>query len=241
MAPMLSKTISSDEFSSPLTTDEKIRVFESRVRTWFIEIAENVTAINGSGYITVSPLLSYFEMIGQFVKGEKSDDARGQEFFLIGFKKVYPSGIKSCKPSALYSKARCGLYHNLFPYPGLLLQDLGNETFRQEGPDLIIDPKNLVRDIRAHLTKFHAELTNADATDYHNIRYFFENAFDLLYGTNLYTGKASPSDDATSIINTTMPSKTNATVGPESMKSSGVSNIEQPNSLADGDIKKSSN
>jgi hypothetical protein len=184
------------DFHTPLTFDDKIKIFKDRTFGWQLDIADQ--CINGkrvwgipvrepiphSGFAVLDIVLSYFEMISKFNEGYCRTD-KSKIHFKNGVHLVFPN-LRS-RPTrlvddalnALYGGARCGLYHDSITDPRIVLT--GQLTvplyFEPRISKLIINPHLLVPALKSHLKNYCNQLL-----DNRNIRLRqnFERRFDYL-------------------------------------------------------------
>ncbi len=153
----------------PATLDEMIRNFQFYVQDRQIGLAENLgrhfenrddgTPFKQSGYVILSVVSAYFEMIQQFIDGKESvdEDVNGRlrsqswDFFKRGFKDVYPDpqwtgdSIKK-----IYKVVRCGMYHGGMPKVDCHLSRYFQPGFHLCRNEIHINPAAVVREIRRH-------------------------------------------------------------------------------------------
>jgi hypothetical protein len=102
--------------------DDRIRVYEDQIRGWFLEPAKALLPVPNSAFAVLHILMGYFEHHAIYRYGKSSHGQSGQ-FFSRGFTSVFPKADKS-EPAvpnpqavsewladAMYSDARCGLFH----------------------------------------------------------------------------------------------------------------------------------
>lgn len=102
----------------PLTTNNKILIYEREVNGWFLDVAaklieddiKNNTIKNG--FVALMIGFSYIEGVEQYKSG-LSSDGHSRSFFCKGFKKIF-RGVNAGNNQInnLYTNARCGLFHN---------------------------------------------------------------------------------------------------------------------------------
>ena len=110
------------EFISPNFTFEKldnpsfndlIDVFEDRITNWIINPAKELLETQHGYFAATGILLSYFEAIQSYIKGQESRGNSGA-FFVGGFEAVFASKngehVKQLA-STIYIQARCGFFH----------------------------------------------------------------------------------------------------------------------------------
>jgi hypothetical protein len=180
-------------FSWPLSLDDKIKVFEDRVLGWQLGIANmciNGVAANGtvaqpvphSGYAVLQIVLSYFEMITQFILGS-AERGKSKHYFMEGVRSVFPelrnapSDLVESLLEILYSYGRCGLYHSGMTGGRIILSGDPEMAFILDiqYKRLIINPHKLVPLLIEHLHTYCATLRDLDNAD---LRANFEKRFE---------------------------------------------------------------
>ena len=195
------------DFPSPMSLDDKIKVFEDRTVGWKLDVADQV--INGkirpdgtkerepiphSGYAALDIVFSYFEVIGKYEAGyAQAGDSR--RYFKEGGYSIFP-GLRAARPplggagvvgnirnvvdevlDIMYEGVRCGLYHTGITNGRVLL------TGEVRHP-LAFDPQNGILIINPHLLvpalKQHLGDYVARLRDVNNqdLRRNFERRFD---------------------------------------------------------------
>lgn len=114
-----------------------------------------------SGYAILSIMVSYFEMIEQFITGQSS---RRQEssFFVSGFRKVYPhaSFMNDNQIRQIYAWVRCGMYHEGMTKEKTMLSRYYLEGVALHGQEIHINPGKMVEEIRSHFCNYIYGLRN---------------------------------------------------------------------------------
>jgi hypothetical protein len=143
---------------------------------------------------------SYFEAIGEFIRGEDSD-RRSPEFFKVGFRDVFPvlgdtqgkdldASQHEMVASAIYKELRCGLFHNAhmrrrvwlywrgaFPDPRAIITDLKENG---EIAQIRVEPSFLLVELKAHFRRYVDAVRSA--TPESEVSRNFEAAFALRMG-----------------------------------------------------------
>jgi hypothetical protein len=110
----------------PLTLSDKINIFEDRVLGWQLNVAWELyygphagpapvqPLIKHNGFAVLYILLSYFEMIPKYEKGDLSEDSG--KWFKEGITAVFPEfkghAAETSILSGMWKGARNGLYHS---------------------------------------------------------------------------------------------------------------------------------
>ncbi len=89
--------------------EAKILIYEDRVKTWFLDIANELKSNNEAGFVILMICLSYVEGIVQFKSG-KSSQRVSKKLFVNYIKKLF--NVHKTVAEAIYEDARCGLFHD---------------------------------------------------------------------------------------------------------------------------------
>jgi hypothetical protein len=181
VASYISRNYLNTSFPDP-SIDEKIEVFEDRVIGWQIEIAETIEklirtepSMHHAGYALVSVLFSCFEMMAQFIEGKPSDGG-SKKAFVRGFKYVYPgTKLMDAEIEGIYSKIRCGMYHDGHTKFGTLISSSYPDTFSVNGDTTLLNPHKLVADVKNHFQGYVSTLKDKMKTTERNN---FEATYD---------------------------------------------------------------
>lgn len=151
------------------TTDQLIDGIEMSVGKRQLRVAELMAAefsnkdspnpLMESGYAILSIVVSYFEMIAQFINGEDSE-GKSKRFFIQGFRAVYPSTTLSETQigDAIYKPVRCGMYHGGMTKAGVHLSRYFPQGFSVIGEEIHINPAKVVEEVRQHFSMYVATL-----------------------------------------------------------------------------------
>jgi hypothetical protein len=113
-----------------------------------------------SGYAVLSVVVSYFEMIAQFLNGEDSD-GQSRKFFVQGFRAVYPATpLADADIGRVYKVVRCGMYHGGMTKLGTHLSRYFPVGFTLAGTDIHINPGRVVEEVGQHFAAYVARLRN---------------------------------------------------------------------------------
>ena len=183
------------DFTYPLRLDDKITLFVDRIHGWQLDIADKcingekdasgtVTRpyIEGSGLVTLSIVLSYFETIAKYREGYLGSNSK--TYFKKGVRLVfpdlsnYPRTVVDDILTILYYGARCGLYHSSIISSKILLTGnfhsaLGYIANRRM---IVINPHLLVPALKRHFQRYEQELRNPANI---SLRQNFEKSFDF--------------------------------------------------------------
>lgn len=195
----VSPNLKNIDFSVPLSTDDKIRIFTDRTLGWQLDIADCV--INGkkasagvniiepiqhSGFAVLFIVTSYFEMIAKYMDGYMSHN-RSKEYFKKGVYSVFPdltkldNGEKVAVERSLdilYRDVRCSLYHGGLTSQKIVLTGNSPEPigYNKTSDQLVINPHLLVPNMKKHFGWYVQQLTNKVNTQ---LRSKFEARFDF--------------------------------------------------------------
>jgi len=178
--------------SSPI--EKKIEIFQARVWGSQLHVAElainggrnheqteDVSALPHSGFATLHILLSYFEMIDRYKRGDIGEAAPGKAF-KRGVQMVFPDIGKSphtvTNPflQKLYKDARCGLYHMSMTRSGIGIWNQGEAIAYDDKQNVIlINPHKLAPALTNHFADYIQRLNNPSETV---LRKAFESRFD---------------------------------------------------------------
>lgn len=187
----ISRNYKNTTFGDSPKLDEKILIFEDRVLGWHLNITELIrnhmeakeqkdTEWNHAGFALMHLLFTYFEMVAQYKSG-KSSVGESESMFCDGVEDVYPKKFSKAKRKKIYSRIRCGMYHNAFIKNGVLISGGYSDSIAAEddgnGNTLImVNPHKLSPELVAHFCRYFTELK--DSTN-RTLRTNFEKVFDL--------------------------------------------------------------
>lgn len=183
----ISPRFTTDDFpDGPKTIEDKLKVFEDRVRGWQLGIAlQTIERDRHSGFAVLHIVTSYFEMIAMYIGGPALMMG-SKRYFRAGVMAVFPELAREKKRhvrwfvNSLYKNVRCGLYHEGMTRTGIVLtgdttqpyrfEDLGSGTSR-----ITINPKLLVEHLCNHFDSYVKTIEDAsNASESAN----FEAMFD---------------------------------------------------------------
>lgn len=95
----------------PNNIDDKIYIYESQVKRWFLNKATSLAKGKNNGFLVLMICFSYIEGVEQYIQGSRSNK-RSKEFFRDSMNRIYPGKFLDSDLDVLYSEARCGLFHN---------------------------------------------------------------------------------------------------------------------------------
>lgn len=159
-----------DEELDPTNIEHKIRIYERGVKEWFLKPATDLLSRDSSinSFLALMVCMSYIEGVEQYKKG-KSGEGNSKNFFISSVKKLFPN--KHFKDNddlkELYSKTRCGLFHEGMVKGGVILNNTFEVPieFEKEG-DIVkkikINPKRLLNTIKNDFEEFINELKDVN-------------------------------------------------------------------------------
>jgi hypothetical protein len=167
--------------------NSKLDVFEDQVVGWVLNHAaaldgENYALRQHSGIAVLMLVLSYFEQIAAYIRGEDSR-GRSADFFRYGLLQVFPElegqiaqyGVRNVQAAVtnicmiLYSEARCGLFHEAMIWGRILIArdqaaaiacmaDLETGDIAS----VVVDPWRFLGNIRGHFDQYLRRLRDPD-------------------------------------------------------------------------------
>jgi hypothetical protein len=157
----------SGEILDPKNIDHKIKIYEREVREWFLNTASRLLENDdfNNAFVVLMICMGYFEGVEQYKTG-KGSSARSKDFFKDSFKRLYPGKFRERELDNLYSKSRCGLFHNGMVKGGVIFNYEFDEPieFENGGDTIKINPKLLLEDIISDFDLYIRELKNVDNT-----------------------------------------------------------------------------
>lgn len=144
--------------------DEKITVFEDRVKGWIFDVCENILVLGIPNYefAILKITCSCFEMFGKFSRGYLGND-QSKKHFKIGFKAIYCQTYDEKSADLFYSYIRNSIYHTGFVSPNVLISQSVDKPFGyNENNLLILNVKVLLRDLRDSFHQYVCDLRNKE-------------------------------------------------------------------------------
>jgi hypothetical protein len=166
-----------DEFEK-FEIDEKITVFEDRLKSWIFDVCENILALGIPNYefAILKITCSCFEMFGKFTKGYQGND-QSKKHFKIGFKAIYYQTYDVKSADLFYAYIRNSIYHTGFVSPNVLLTQSVDKPFGyNENNLLILNVSVLLNDLRDSFYHYVGELRKKENVI---LRENFETRFDF--------------------------------------------------------------
>lgn len=187
MAHSISSKYTNETFGDNPTLDEKILIFEDRVRNWHLHVAKLVNDSikaadtknpdwSHAGFGLVTLLFTYFEMIAQYKTGISSNGA-SEELFCYGLNDVYPGLLSKGKQRKVYARVRCGMYHNAFIKKGTLIDGGYTSPLEvEDGGNVKVNPHTLYDDVQKHFDEYISELKCPSSK-------YLRSNFDLMFAS----------------------------------------------------------
>lgn len=100
---------------SAASFEAKVAVYEDRVRTWFLEVAQTMVA-NGQAredYVALSIGLAYIEGVEQYRQGKSTPIRLANNWFKTSAKRIF-AAVPEEVIERLWKEVRCGLFHSGF-------------------------------------------------------------------------------------------------------------------------------
>ena len=149
----------------PTNIDDKIKIYEREVKGWFLEPARSLLILDGfkNSFLVLMVCMAYLEGVEQYKTGMESN-GRSNEFFINSVKRMYPSKFCDVELRKLYSKSRCGLFHNGMVKGGVIFRNSYDDVikFEQNGEVIKINPQKLLQDVERDFDRYIKELKNID-------------------------------------------------------------------------------
>lgn len=174
--------------------EDKIDVYEDRIKGWFLNHARSLLAAPSSELAVLQLSLGYFEGYAIYRNGCDSK-GRSKRFFRQAFIEVFPhsrrgtvQGIDPSPdtieklPGLLYEEARCGLFHDGMIRHRIVLASssapISVSAHRTTGEvgAIVIDPRKFLEAVEAHFTAYTAKLRDRNNTE---LRANFNAAWEL--------------------------------------------------------------
>jgi hypothetical protein len=120
----------------------------------------STSPLKEAGYAILSVIVSYFEMIAQFINGEDSKN-KSKPFFVQGFRAVYPTtSLSDVEIQWLYEVVRCGMYHGGMTKSGTRLSRYFSTGFTLQGGEVWVNPGRAVEELNTHFAGYVRDLRN---------------------------------------------------------------------------------
>ena len=168
---------------NPTKIDDQIIIYEKEVKGWFLNPASKLLSRNSfdNGFIVLMICMSYFEGVEQYKTGIRSNGRSGK-YFKDSVKRLYPNKFRDIELGKLYSKSRCGLFHNGMVKGGIVFSAGFSESikFQNNGDRIEVNPKLLLEDIKEDFEKYINELKSTNNPNDETKRENFNKIFTVL-------------------------------------------------------------
>jgi hypothetical protein len=150
----------------------QIAVFEDRVNGWMLSVARQLAQESGSsGCAVLSIILSYFEMIALYERGDRAPRKSRLRFYAglesVAKHNAWPDADVPRLASRLYTDCRCALYHEgmISPHALVCSDRLKNEAYEFREGHLVVNPVEMVNAIQNHFTAYIERLKSSHGLD----------------------------------------------------------------------------
>jgi hypothetical protein len=149
----------------PTNVEHKIEIYEREVKEWFLKPAQDLLTQNSfkNSFLVLMVCMSYIEGVEQYKTGIDSS-RRSKDCFIDSIRRLYPDQYNDGDIGKLYSKSRCGLFHNGMVKGGVIFNNSYEDIikFEQNGEVIKINPQKLLQDVENDFDRYINELKNID-------------------------------------------------------------------------------
>lgn len=149
----------------PANIEHKIKIYEREVKEWFLKPARDLLNQNSfnNSFLVLMVCMSYVEGVEQYKTGIDSS-RRSKDCFIDSIKRFYPDKYLDGDIGKLYSKSRCGLFHNGMVKGGVIFNNTFEDVikFGNNGEVIKINPQKLLQDVENDFNRYINELKNVD-------------------------------------------------------------------------------
>jgi len=171
----------------PTNIEHKIKIYEREVKEWFLKPATDLLSQDSfnNSFLVLMVCMSYIEGVEQYKTGIDSSK-RSPQCFADSVKRLYPGKYSDRDIAKLYSKSRCGLFHNGMVKGGVIFNNELEDVikFEKNGEVIKINPTLLLNRIKNDFERYIKELKNINNInrDENNrtIRENFDRMFSVL-------------------------------------------------------------
>ncbi len=167
----------------PRDLDDKITIYEREVQEWFLKRAHHLLNSNtfDNSFIVLMVCMSYLEGVEQYKTGVSSN-GRSKEFFVNSINRIYPNFFQARDLKKLYTKTRCGLFHNGMVQGGVIFNNsfLIPIEFMNNGESIRINPRLLLQDIMNDYSSYINKLRSNNSESTTVLRENFDRMFAVL-------------------------------------------------------------
>ena len=176
-----------NERLDPANIEHKIKIYEREVKEWFFRPATDLLSQDSfkNSFLVLMVCMSYIEGVEQYKTGIDSS-RRSKECFVDSVRRLYPGEYQDENVGKLYSKSRCGLFHNGMVKGGVIFNNTFENVikFEKNGEVIKINPTVLLNDIKDDFERYINELKNINNInrDENNrtVRENFDRMFSVL-------------------------------------------------------------
>jgi len=173
-----------DRMLDPKDIDDKITIYEREVSDWFLNPAEALLNHNNfrSSFIVLMVCMSYFEGVEQYKTGVEST-RRSKQCFIDSVKRIYANQFQDRDLAKLYSKSRCGLFHNGMVEGGVIFSDSFDDVmvFENNGEIIKINPRKLLSDIKRDFENYINEIRSPNFSFCNERQRILRENFDRMF------------------------------------------------------------
>ncbi|WP_147273109.1 hypothetical protein [Billgrantia montanilacus] len=165
----------------PTNVDDKITIYEREVTGWFLEPALKLLDEDSfqNAFIVLMVCMSYLEGVEQYKTGIDSN-RRSKDCFVESLERLYPDQFHKRDLEKLYSKSRCGLFHNGMVKGGVVFSSEYDNvmSFSNNAEIIKINSRLLLNRIRQDFSSYINELRSEEQSE--TIRDNFNRIFSVL-------------------------------------------------------------
>lgn len=101
-----------NEYLDSNNIDDKIKIYERQVLSWFLDRATRLIRGKNNGFIVLMITTSYIEGVQQYMNGNTSNN-QSRIVFREGLKRIFAlNNVRDSLLDDFYKHVRCGLFHN---------------------------------------------------------------------------------------------------------------------------------
>lgn len=148
----------------PATSFEaKVAVYESRVREWFLDVAQAMVA-NGKAredYVALSIGLAYIEGVEQYRRGKITPRGKSGDWFKRSTKQIF-SNVSEEALKRLWEEVRCGLFHSGFTDGCTYLSHSYAQAIAINQGNLQINPARFIETVISDFSSYVSKLRDSN-------------------------------------------------------------------------------
>ena len=133
----------------------KVRVYESRVREWFLNIAQDSVHQGESpaDYLALSISLAYIEGIEQYRQGQSTPNGKSRKWFMESAIRIFPAASPEAL-QRLWNDCRCGLFHSGFTDGRTYVSHGYEQPLAIVGGELEVNPRLIVEAVCEDFSRY---------------------------------------------------------------------------------------